>query len=82
MDITRQLVKEWVDTGYEIEFRYKGKDYSITYFVSEGKEYISFCEFYKEPIDVETADELCDIQLDGKTLLEVLQEVGYDNISY
>lgn len=82
MKITRDLIKEWVDIGYEIEFEYKGKEYSITYFVENGKEYISFCEYNKEPIDVETADELCDIPLDGKTLLEVLQEVGYDNISY
>ena len=30
--MTKEQLFEWVDTGRELEFNYKGKDYSITYF--------------------------------------------------
>lgn len=78
--MTRQKLDEYVYQGREIEFEYKGKQYSITYFNwrKEGKD-ISFCEYYKEPTDVKTVDELANIPLDGKTLMQVLEELG-DNI--
>lgn len=30
--MTIDILKKWVRTGRELEFNYKGKDYSITYF--------------------------------------------------
>ena len=56
--MTIDVLKKWVRTGRELEFSYKGKDYSITYFRKNRKIYISFCEFYKETLDVATVDEL------------------------
>lgn len=38
----------------EIEFKYKEKEYSITYYYDKRKNYISFCEFYKEILNAET----------------------------
>ena len=40
-----QNFKKWIETGSEIEFSYKGKNYSVTYFVNgSNQEGISFCE--------------------------------------
>ncbi len=55
----------------EIEFAYKDKMYSITYWNDKRKDYISFCEFFKEPTDVCDANQLLKIKIDGKTLEEI-----------
>lgn len=58
--MTKAELKELIDTGREIEFKYQEKDYSITY-PSEGSTIncnISFCEFYKDTFDCDTVDEL------------------------
>lgn len=47
-------LKSMIETGYDIEFSYKGKDYSIT---KTKQDYISFCEFYNEPTDFATVDD-------------------------
>lgn len=47
-------LKNLIETGYDIEFSYKEKSYSITE-TSKGK--ISFCEYYKEPKYFDTVDE-------------------------
>ena len=39
-------LKKLIEIGYDIEFSYKGKSYSIT---KTNKNLISFCEYYKEP---------------------------------
>lgn len=58
--MTKEELKELIETGREIEFKYKGKDYSITYpdEASEINCNISFCEFYKDTFDCFTVDEL------------------------
>ena len=55
----------------EVEFEYKRKRYSIRYYADERERYISFCEFYKEPLDVKTVYELLAIKLGDKTLGEI-----------
>ncbi len=52
----KEELKELIELGHEIEFKYKGKKYSITYYNDKRKNYISFCEFYKEPIDVSNVE--------------------------
>ncbi len=47
-------LKNLLNTGYDIEFSYKGKEYSI---VKTKRNTISFCEFYREPIDFSTVDD-------------------------
>ena len=41
--MTIDVLRKWVRTGRELEFNYKGKDYSITYYNDDRKDFISFC---------------------------------------
>lgn len=56
--MTKQQLKSLVEAGREIEFDYKGKQYSITYYSDDREDYISFCEFYKETLDVKDVETL------------------------
>lgn len=58
--MTKKELTELIDTGREIEFKYKGKDYSITYPDEDSKILcnISFCEANKDTFDCNTLDEL------------------------
>ena len=40
--MTKDLLADYIECGREIEFKYNGKMYSITYGIIEGKEVISF----------------------------------------
>lgn len=70
-----ECIESLITCGHEIEFKYNGKRYSITYFGDEKTTYISFCEFYKEPIDVKNSYELLKIKIDGKTLEEIFSKL-------
>lgn len=60
--------------GDEVEFTYKGKRYSVTYFVNDSKqEGISFCEFYKEPVEFYKAE---DFMNNAKIENELLKTFG------
>ena len=72
--MSKEELKELIELGHEIEFKYKGKKYSITYAENDIPNFISFCEYYKEPIDVSNVEELCKIRIDGVTLLKALTE--------
>ncbi|MBF1013087.1 MAG: hypothetical protein HXK83_08600 [Lachnospiraceae bacterium] len=78
--MTKKLLIEYVDSGREIEFLYKGKKYSITYGRIDGKDVISFCEFYKETTEVETAEELLSVERDGISVLSMLQSLKEKDI--
>ena len=69
-----------VSTGREIEFEYNNKRYSVTYYRDRenNKRMISFCEFYQEPTDVKTVDELLAIKIDGITLEDVFSKLPDD----
>jgi hypothetical protein len=71
----RDLLKECVQNGREIEFDYQGRQYSITYGKLDGTDCISFCEFYKETTDVSSFDELLDIVRYGTTVREMWQQL-------
>ncbi len=75
-----QQLSEYVSEGREIEFEYRGKKYSITYGVLDGKEVISFCEFYQETTEVASVDELIKVERDGVTVLEMLESLPEDKI--
>lgn len=72
-----EKIKEWLDLGHEIEFTYKNKQYSVTYFINElNQEKISFCEFYKEPTDFETQQDFMEnAKIDGEYLKEIWDKV-------
>ena len=71
-----QILKD----GEEIEFKYNDKMFSITFFNDNGKAKISFCEFYKEPIDVDNVDELLKIKWDNVSVEKMLSKLKEDNI--
>ena len=76
----KEILKEYVECGREIEFEYKGKDYSITYGVIDGQEVISFCEFYKETTEVQTYEELLKVSRDGVTVADMWKSLKEDDI--
>ena len=78
--MTKEQLFEWVDTGRELEFNYKGKDYSIIYFRKNRKIYISFCEFYKETLDVATVDELWNSTYKEIKLSDMLSSIPEDDV--
>ena len=78
--MTKEQLFEWVDTGRELEFNYKRKDYSITYFRKNRKICISFCEFYKETLDVATVDELWNSTYRGIKLSDMLSSIPEDDV--
>ena len=78
--MTREQIIDYIEHGREIEFRYQGKMYSITYSPKATKNYISFCEFYKEPTDVATAEELFNVTREGVTVLQMLESLTPDDI--
>lgn len=78
--MTREQLQDYVKQGREIEFKYNGKMYSITYSPSWMDDFISFCEFDKETSDVKTFDELITITRGGVTVLQMLESLTDDNI--
>lgn len=79
-EMKKEQLKEYVANGREIEFEYKGKEYSITYGVIDGQEVISFCEFYKETTEVQTYEELLKVSRDGVTVAEMWESLKENDI--
>lgn len=73
-------LREYVSEGREIEFKFNGKKYSITFGVIDDKDVISFCEFYQETTEVETVDELIKVERDGVTVLQMLESITEEDI--
>ena len=71
---------EYVNSGREIEFKWNGSMYSITYGVINGKRVISFCEFDKESTEIETIEELMEIKRNNISIVEMLQSLTEDDI--
>ncbi|MEZ3420504.1 MAG: hypothetical protein K1V95_00980 [Eubacterium sp.] len=69
--------KEWIDIGNEIEFTYKGEEYSVTYSAKEnGKTLISFCKFYCEPCEFASADDFMkNAKIDDEYLKDIWDKV-------
>lgn len=78
--MTKDLLKEYIDCGREIEFKYNDKMYSITYGVIDNKEVISFCEFYKETTEVITFDELIEVSREGVTVLQMWESLTEEDV--
>ena len=78
--MTKDLLKEYVECGREIEFKYKDKMYSITYGIIDDEEMISFCEFYKESTEVKTFEELIEVTRDGVTVLQMWESLIEEDV--
>lgn len=70
--MTRDKVKELVENGREIEFDYNGEHYTISYYQENERNFIAFCNSKEEEKDVETVNDLLDIEIEGKTLSFIL----------
>lgn len=68
-------LKDYIEFGNEIEFIYKDKKYSITYGTIKGEDVISFCEAYKESVEVKTVDELLDLNYNGISVKEMKESL-------
>lgn len=78
--MTKQELFNYIEHGREIEFTFQNRKYSITYGIIEGKEVISFCEFYQETTEVETAEELINVTREGVTVLQMLESLTEEDI--
>ena len=75
-----EVLIEYIECGREIEFKYKGKMYSITYSPTDMDDFISFCEFYKEPTNVTTIEELLEVSRNGVTVLQMWEALSEEDI--
>ncbi len=78
--MTKDLLSDYVSHGREIEFKYNGKMYSITYGSVDEEEVISFCEFYKETTEVKTIDELLAVCRNGVSVLQMWNSLNENDI--
>ena len=78
--MTKELLKDYIDCGREIEFKYNEKMYSITYSPADQEDFISFCEFYKEPTNVKTFEELLEVSRDGVTVLQMWESLTEEDV--
>ena len=78
--MNKDVLIDYVTSGREIEFKFKGKKYSITYAPEEAKEYISFCEFYQKPTNVATAEELLQVASGKTTVLQMWESLSEDDV--
>ena len=64
---------DYMKIGYDIEFSYNDRRYSIIKPEKKGIRYFSFCEFYKEPTDYASIEEfLASAEIDGEKLTDIL----------
>lgn len=78
--MTKELLIDYINHGREIEFRYNGKMYSITYGTLDGKRVISFCEFYQDTTEVEKPEELLNVERSDITVLQMWESLTEDDI--
>lgn len=77
--MSKEQLREYIATGREIEFTYKNKEYSITYYNDKREKYISFCEAYEELLDVSSADELLASTYKGMSVKDVIESLTEDD---
>lgn len=58
--MTLDTLKYSIQTGREIEFSYRGAEYSITYSFEGEKQTIHFCQFDQTSIDYDSIEQLID----------------------
>lgn len=74
--MTKNELITYYKTGREIEFIYKNKKYSLTYFLKHNKKYFSFCEFYKDTYETDNIDELWNASYNNEIIGNILLTIG------
>ncbi len=78
--MTKQQLIEWIDTGRELEFEYEGNKYSITYYNDNRKDYISFCQYYQETLDVSDVETLWNSTYKGINLADMFSSISDNEV--
>lgn len=76
----KEILKQLIEEGHEIEFEYKNKKYSITYGEINGEEVTSFCEFDKDTVEVKTFDELLSVRYNDFVFGNILENIKDDKM--
>lgn len=70
-----ECIELLIDNKREIEFVYHNNKFSITYYNDNRTKYISVCEYYRNPIDVASVQEVLKLKIGNKTLEQVFAEL-------
>lgn len=70
-----EKLRNYMAKGNDVEFVYRGSRYSITKYVEGNKEGISFCEFYKEPIDAGDVDGLLAKEYHNESIKDIWESL-------
>lgn len=69
-------LKHYICTGREIEFSYRGTEYSITYSFDGDKQTIHFCQFDLTSIDYDSIEQLIDsAKVGNEYLRDILDSI-------
>ena len=79
--MTKSELDYYVYTGREIELTYQEKNYSLTYFRNNGEKWLSFCEFYKDTLDVSDVDSLLKSTYHGIKVSDIFESLGENDYS-
>ena len=80
--MTKQELINLAKECFEIELTYKDKKYSLTYYDDNRKDYISFCEFDKDVLDVSSIDELWNLSYKGIPIKEIFLSLKGEGVDY
>lgn len=72
--------KKLLEEGHEIELNYRGKRYSFTFGLVDGKHVVAFCEFYKPDIEFETIDEILAAKYDDFKIANMIESLTEDDL--
>lgn len=73
--MTIDKLREYMNNGNDIEFVYCGSRYSITKYMEGNREYLSFCEFYKDPIDADNLDILLSKEYKNESIKDIWESL-------
>lgn len=80
--MTKHELENLAKEHFEIELTYKGKKYSLTYYDDNRKDYISFCEFDKDVLDVSSIEELWNSSYNNTPIKEIFLSLNGEGIDY
>lgn len=80
--MTKEKVKEWMDSGFEIEFEQNGKQYSMgPFYKNNGQIFFCFGQAEdEEDIEFETIDNLWNSIYKGMKVSEIFESVPENQV--
>ncbi len=74
--MTLDTLKYSIQTGREIEFSYRGTEYSITYSFEGDKQTIHLCQFYQTSVAFDSIEQLiASAKIGGEYLQDILGNI-------